>query len=98
LAQVRDYELVDLGEYYDLAPPAQSVPLEQALAAMFASAPTGAVYLLDSRIALPSSMQDDAIDRHLWELRRIAPAALPSLKGLAATPEASSIPQPAGGE
>ena len=98
LAQVRDYELVDLVGYLDLAPPAPALPLSQAVAAMFASSPTDAVYLLDSRIALPNSMQDNEVDRHLWELRRIAPATLPSLKSLTVPPEAITVPQPAGGE
>lgn len=98
LAQLRGYDLVELPDYFDMAPPALALPLEQAVDSLFASAPADAVYLLDSRIPLPSSMQDNEIESHLWELRRIAPATLPSLKGLSHPSETTTVPQPTGGE
>lgn len=71
LAGITDYDVVDLPVFLNLAPPSRPVEplapvapedpnattrtLEQALQELVATAPPGAIYMLDSRIRLPSS-------------------------------------------
>lgn len=65
------------------------------VAKMAATAPPDAVFLLDSRIALPGLQESDAVRDHMLNLRRNAPMpwALPSVRGLpAASPPAVSPP------
>jgi protease-4 len=58
LAGLADFEVVDLPLFLNLMPrPQQSQDLQQALQALVDQAPPGAIYMLDSRIRLPSSDQ-----------------------------------------
>ena len=53
LAGLSSYQVVDLPTHYDYFPPPPQ-PIDVALARMAATAPPGAIYMLDSRIPLPT--------------------------------------------
>lgn len=78
LAGVRRYRTVDLREHLDLVPEPtpEPVALPASVEAMVAAAPPEAVYLLDSRIALPPSAAASMLEKHLLQLRAVDPASL----------------------
>jgi protease-4 len=81
LAGVRDYTTQDLLDFlgFDFALEFQEPPLalSEAIGRRLATAPTDAVYFLDSRIPLTPAIDRTALERHLFRLRAAAPA-LPS--------------------
>jgi protease-4 len=77
LAGLADYEVVDLPEYLNLSPPLPPEDPEEALRAMVAQAPPGAIYMLDSRITLPN-LGDTALPGSLPSKR----AGDPLLEGM----------------
>lgn len=97
LAGVRAHSVVNLVDYF-YGPPTGLVyaDFQGAIQNMLQTAPPDAVFLLDSRMPLPGLGEDSAIDRHLMELRRIAPARLErpatSSATSAADPGALSVP------
>ncbi len=80
LADVADYQVVNLLDYYgfeftlEYQPPAFG--MAEAVDLAFAAAPTNSFYLLDSRIPLPNVAPRAAVERHLLELRAAAGNAL----------------------
>jgi ClpP class serine protease len=75
LAGLRDYRVVDLREFLGLEPITAPPDFDVAVQAMAATAPPDAIFLLDSRIALPGLSESSAVERHLLQLRGLAPAA-----------------------
>ncbi|MEM7533761.1 MAG: S49 family peptidase [Chloroflexota bacterium] len=80
LAGVENYRVVNLVEYFDSTPQLYTMlnsnqstqahlDMDAAIRNMVETAPPDAVFLLDSRIPLPSLMDDSALDRHLLKLR-----------------------------
>lgn len=92
LAGVPTYAVLDLIEaYYE--PPAGLVysDFPAAIQAMLQTAPPDAAFLLDSRMPLPGLGENSAVDRHLMNLRRVAPARLDPYPGLE-SPAGSQLP------
>ena len=92
LAGVPNYAVVDLADYLGLTPEEPALSVAAAIQLMLENVPPDAVFLLDSRIALPGVNDDSALERQLLMLRAIdpasmtareagAPATLPSLQG-----------------
>lgn len=80
LANVADYLVVDLLDYYGFAFSLEyqqpTFTIEEQVSAVFATAPSNAIYLLDSRIPLPNVTPKAAVEAHLLELRAAASGAL----------------------
>jgi protease-4 len=94
LAGVTRYRVVNLVDFYRMAapeaPPDSTVSVRQ----MVETAPPAAVFLLDTRIPLPG-IENDAIERHLLQLRGPAGAS-PTPLPPQVTPQATSQPTGAG--
>lgn len=77
LAGVTDYDVVDLINYYGfdfrIEYEEPVVSFEDTTVKVFADAPAGAVYFLDSRIPLPNVAPRSAFEQHLFQLRAAAP-------------------------
>ncbi|MEX1021006.1 MAG: S49 family peptidase [Litorilinea sp.] len=95
LAGVSSYSVVRLIDYL-YGPPATLVysDFAAAIQAMLQTAPPDVVFLLDSRMPLTGLGEDSAIDRHLMNLRRIAPARLDAFPDLQSSPNQT----PGGGQ
>lgn len=88
LAGLQNYAVVQLPEFLNLPAPAAPANVETALQAMLRQAPPGAIYLLDSRIALPvagdaGKRTGDAVLRgqsqpYTWSEALGLPAPLPT--------------------
>ncbi len=95
LADVADYQVRDLIDYfgYDFTLEYQqpTFSVEQAVASVFATTPTDAVYFLDSRIPLPNVVPTAAVEAHLYQLRAAAagPLRAPSTRLDSLPPDAS---------
>ncbi|MCB0110812.1 MAG: S49 family peptidase [Caldilineaceae bacterium] len=80
LANVADYQVVDLLGYYgfdfSLEYQQPTFTTEEQVAQVFATAPSSAIYLLDSRIPLPNVTPKAAVEAHLLSLRASAAGAL----------------------
>lgn len=77
LAGMMDYDVVDLINYYGfnfrIEPQEPVVSFADASARLFAKAPADAIYLLDSRIPLPSVTPRSVLEQHLLQLRAASP-------------------------
>jgi protease-4 len=73
LAGVRNYRTVDLRSYLGRDPLVPPPSFDVAVKAMVERAPPDAVFLLDSRIPLPGLSEPSALERHLLQLRGLAP-------------------------
>ncbi len=96
LSGLRRYRVVNLLDY--LA--ARDAPLQrdyrEAVKVMVETAPPDAVFLLDSRIALPGLHDSSDVERHLLRLREIAPASLDTVPDdTVPAPASVSAPAPA---
>lgn len=95
LAGMADYDVVDLIDYYGftfrIEPQEPVVSFADASARLFAKAPADAIYLLDSRIPLPSVTPRSAIEQHLLQLRAAAPMLRSPAGQLHAGPPSQSL-------
>ena len=77
LAGVDNYQVVNLREFLDMAPAAPPTPeIAASVTRMMNSAPPDAVFLLDSRMALPQAAAASDLDKQLMRLRNVDPATL----------------------
>jgi len=97
LAGVRDYDVVELIDYFgfDFSTEYEEpiFSFANAVAARFAQAPPSAVYFLDSRIPLPNVEERSAFEQQLQQLRAASLSALrlPALHAPAVTPSSQSV-------
>ncbi|NJN81219.1 MAG: S49 family peptidase [Caldilineaceae bacterium] len=97
LAGVESYAVRNLDEYLGIMQETPPLGLESAVKSMVEQAPPDAVYLLDSRIALPDLAAANEVERHLLRLRAAAPGSLSTLTDAPAPIQAPGFrPQPAG--
>ncbi|MCB0072147.1 MAG: S49 family peptidase [Caldilineaceae bacterium] len=77
LAGVDNYQVVNLREFLDMVPEAPPTPeIAASVTRMMNSAPPDAVFLLDSRMALPQAAAASDLDKQLMRLRNVDPATL----------------------
>jgi protease IV len=100
LASVRSYSVVRLVDYLRQGQSALiQTDFASTIHAMVETAPPDTVFLLDSRMTLPGLAENSAVDRHLMNLRRIAPARLDNIPDLPSRslqespPDLSGVPQ-----
>ena len=77
LAGLRRYAVVDLLDYFDFGRTG-TAEYVAAVKTMVETAPPEAVFLLDSRLALPGVQENSAVVDHMLRLREAAPHPLPA--------------------
>ena len=97
LAGLRRYGVVDLLDYYKFNPAVGTTAYATAVKQMVETAPPDAVFLLDSRMALPGVQENSAVLEHMLQLREAAPSSISATgDGLPALPGDVTMPSATG--
>lgn len=93
LAGVRSYSVVRLVDYLRQSQTGLvQDDFSAGIQSMLQTAPPDAVFLLDSRMPLPGLGENTALDRHLMNLRRVAPAHIDAFSDLTPNLQPDDLP------